>query len=107
MAANRAKALAARDLLCRTLGVTAPAPDSMIGSMASVPLPDGDGRPPAAPYYLEPLQEWLFTEAHIEVPICTWPAPPKRLVRVSAQLYNTPAEYQRLVDALPAGLAIA
>jgi hypothetical protein len=34
-----------------------------------------------------------------------WPAPPRRLVRVSAQLYNRTAQYARLADALRKELA--
>ncbi len=94
MAENRAKALAARAVLCSALGVSAPAPDAMIGSMAAVALPD------APPDERPGLQDALFDEDRIEVPIIPWPAHPKRLVRVSAQLYNRPDEYDRLAAAL-------
>ena len=39
MVRNHALALQARDLLCRSLRVAAPAPDELLGSMASIPLP--------------------------------------------------------------------
>ena len=39
MAANHDLALAARDLLCEAFDVDPPAPDDMLGSMATVPLP--------------------------------------------------------------------
>jgi len=100
---NRALALAARDLLCASLGVAAPAPDDMIGALAAVPLPDGDGVY-APPLYLDALQERLFAEHRIEVPIIPWPHPPHRLVRVSAQLHNTRADYERLATALRSAL---
>ena len=41
----------------------------------------------------------------IEVPIPLWPAPPRRLIRISAQLYNTRAQFARLADALGKELA--
>jgi hypothetical protein len=34
-----------------------------------------------------------------------WPAPPRRLIRVSAQLYNRTEQYARLADALAQELA--
>lgn len=104
MAENRALALAARDLLCATLGIDKPAPDSMIGALAAVPLPPGDGIH-APPLYLDGLQERLFHEHRIEVPVIPWPAPPARILRVSAQLHNVRADYERLAAVLPSLLA--
>ena len=93
MRRNRELALRARDLLCAALGIEKPAPDDMLGSMAAVPLPDGDA---------DALQDELLFTHGIEVPLMPWPQPPKRLLRVSAQLYNTIDDYQRLAGALPA-----
>ena len=90
MRRNHALALQAREVLCRALRVPKPAPDFMLGSLASVPLPDGDG--PA-------LQRELFDRHRIEVPIMPFP-PGKRLVRVSAQLYNSLDEYAALARLL-------
>ena len=104
MEANHTLALRARDLVCETLGVDAPAPDSMIGSMAAVPLPDGDASS-APSLYGDPLQDALWDRHRIEVPVIPWPAPPKRLLRVSAQLHNAPADYERLCAVLPELLA--
>jgi isopenicillin-N epimerase len=99
-ARNRALALEARRLLCAALDVAPPAPDEMIGTLAAVPLPDGDGPPPTSFLYTDPLQDALLERYGIEVPIVPWPAPPRRLVRISAQLYNAPADYERLGRAL-------
>lgn len=87
MRRNRELALRARDVLTNDK----PAPDEMIGAMAAMPLPDGD---PMA------LQDRLLFEHAIEVPIMPWPAPHSRVLRVSAQLYNTIEEYEKLRDAL-------
>ena len=98
---NRNLALQARDLLCNFLGIANPAPDDMLASMAAVPLPDGN-ESTAPSLYGDPVQDKLLFEYGIEVPIVPWPAPPKRLLRVSAQLYNEIADYERLVNALRA-----
>jgi isopenicillin-N epimerase len=99
MRRNHELALAARDLLCRSLGIAAPAPDEMIGSMAAVPLPPGKA---TDTFFLtgDPLQEELFRRYAIEVPVNPWPALPHRVLRVSAQLYNTIDEYAYLAEAL-------
>jgi isopenicillin-N epimerase len=53
----------------------------------------------------DPLQGRLFDAWGIEVPIMRWPAAPKRLLRISAQLYNSPEQYSRLAQALREELA--
>jgi isopenicillin-N epimerase len=104
MARNRALALEARRLLGAAAGTPLPCPDAMIGSLASVVLPDGPTtdigwrRP-------DPLQDRLFDEWRIEVPVMSWPAPPRRLIRISAQLYNARDDYVRLAEALGKELA--
>jgi isopenicillin-N epimerase len=104
MARNHALAVEARGLLCAAAGTPPACPDSMLGSLASVILPDGTmsdvvwGR-------LDPLQTRLFEHWRIEVPVMAWPAPPRRLIRISAQLYNSRAQYARLAEALRKELA--
>jgi isopenicillin-N epimerase len=104
MARNRALALEARRLVGDALGTPPPCPDDMIGSLASVVLPDG---PPADIGWRrpDPLQRRLLDGWGIEVPVMSWPAPPRRLLRVSAQLYNDREDFTRLADALPKELA--
>ena len=73
--------------------------------MAAVPIPDGSSTPPASSLYADPLQVRLVDRHAVQVPIVPWPAPPKRLVRISAQIYNTPSQYEKLAAALRAELA--
>jgi isopenicillin-N epimerase len=101
MRRNRALALEGRDILCQTLNIGHPCPDACIGAMAAVPLPDaGAEEASLPPLYLDPWQEQLLARHGIEVPVIPWPAPPKRLLRISAQLYNERAHYQLLAGAL-------
>jgi isopenicillin-N epimerase len=99
MPMNHALALEARRILADRLDVDLPCPDHMVGSMAALPLPDAVG--PDA----EALHTLLQDEWRIDVPVFAWPAAPKRLVRVSAQIYNHRAQYERLADALDSELA--
>jgi isopenicillin-N epimerase len=94
MPMNHALALEARRILVDRLGLEVPCPDEMVGSMAAVELPDGRG------VDAESLHQMLQEKWRIEVPVFAWPAAPKRLVRVSAQIYNQRAQYERLADAL-------
>jgi isopenicillin-N epimerase len=101
MAHNRGTALAARDRLSAALGVPPPAPDSMIGSLVALPVPSGFGPAPVNGER-DPLQTALFDRFGIELPVFTWPALACRILRVSAQLYNGAADYERLTGALGA-----
>jgi len=99
MRRNRDMALRARNLLCERLAISRPAPDDMLGSMAGIPISDGGSA--VAPWlYGDPLQDALLFEHSIEVPIVPWPQPPQRVLRISAQLYNTMADYEALAGAL-------
>lgn len=90
-------------LLTRTLGQAPPAPTEMIGCMAALRLPDKSG--PATPRSeWDPLQARLYSAYRIEVPVIPWPAPPMRWLRVSGMVYNRPADYGLLADALNAEL---
>lgn len=90
MRRNRALALEARRKLAAALAVPLPCPDELIGTLAALPLPDGEVT----------LQARLYERHRIQVPIVPWPAAPHRLVRVSAQIYNRIDEYQQLGRAL-------
>lgn len=101
MKRNRDLALAARKLLCRTLNIGMPCPDEMIGSLVSLPIPDATSNQPSkSPLYLDPWQDVLMARHKIEVPIIPWPAPPKRQLRISAQLYNSLPQYELLANAM-------
>ena len=98
---NRRLVLEGRRALCEALGIDPPCPEEMIGSLAAVPVPPGpaDARPPS-PLYDDPLQQALLERFAIEVPVISWPAPPQRLVRISAQIYNRAEQYVALASAL-------
>lgn len=100
MAANHELVCAGRNVLCDALAIVHPAPDDMLGSIAAVPLPPDYG----SQSIFDPLTISLRHNHRIEVPVFTWPAPPQRLLRISAQHYNRLDEYVRLAEALLAEL---
>jgi isopenicillin-N epimerase len=101
MKRNHELAVAARRVLCEALHAPPPCPEKFLGSMAALPLPDAERvEAPQSPIYTDPLHDRLLREFGLEVPIVPWPAPPKRWVRVSAQLYNSLPQYRRLGQVL-------
>lgn len=97
MKRNHALVLAARDLLCRALDSEALAPDTMIGSMAAIALPDAVGIDPGG--QLAPLNGRLLADG-FETVVSLWPVWPRQVLRVSAHVYNTLDEYERLAGHL-------
>jgi isopenicillin-N epimerase len=94
MARNRELTLRARAVLLQALELDAPCPDEMIGSMASIPLPTPNPGSAAASLDFAGLHD-RFRQRGIE----TWLYPqPVLLLRLSAQLYNSLPQYERLAS---------
>ncbi|MDZ4829992.1 MAG: aminotransferase class V-fold PLP-dependent enzyme [Phycisphaerae bacterium] len=69
--------------------------DAMIGSMVTVPLPNGiETRFPS----VEACQAALYEHHRIEIPIIAWEN--RWHCRASCQTYNRPEQYRRLADAV-------
>ncbi len=95
MERNHMLVLTARELLCSALGVEPPVPPSMVGSMASIPLPDLAEE--ASANGLSPLTGRLLDRG-MESLVIVWPEWPRQLLRLSAHHYNSIEEYQRLAE---------
>lgn len=98
MRANHDLVLLGQDMICSTLGIDEPVPGDAIGSMATIPLPGP--RAAGTSGDLDPMTARLRDEWNIEVPVFSWRDWPQRLLRISAQLYNTEEDYARLAEAL-------
>ncbi|HUP83283.1 MAG TPA: aminotransferase class V-fold PLP-dependent enzyme [Candidatus Limnocylindria bacterium] len=119
MRRNHELVLAGRQKLLDAVGGQPLAPAEMLGSLAAIDLPDAVTPSPrqvaadaerTATYPHDPLRDALSDEDLVEVPVFAWPhtpsdsAPRRRLLRISAQLYNEPADYDRLASVLAARL---
>ncbi|MDD4603704.1 MAG: aminotransferase class V-fold PLP-dependent enzyme [Bacteroidales bacterium] len=96
MQRNHDLCLEARNLLCQQLNIEKPCPDSMIASMATLPL-----TPPETIVFtdykgVDPFQDRIFREFNMEIPVWCSPNPPTRLIRISVQLYNSLEQYRYL-----------
>jgi isopenicillin-N epimerase len=100
MVSNRNLALKARRILCDALNIDIPCPDNMIGTLASLPLPDDKSNYNFKSLYFEPVYKELIEKYNIEAVTMPWPQFPKRILRVSAQLYNSEKQYKFLASAL-------
>jgi isopenicillin-N epimerase len=111
MRANHELVIEGRRRIAGALGVQTPIPESMLGSMAMIRLPIA----PMPDAEIDALKASIVAEDRIEVPIHGWPVPaarespdalPSAIVnRISGQLYNEPADYDRLAAVLSRRLA--
>ena len=94
---NHALATWAHGLLCERWESEplTPLDGSLLGSMASMRLPDVLIRKFDDP---RALQELLYEKYRVEAPINEWCG--SWILRVSCQVYNKPVEYEQLADAV-------
>ena len=88
-------------LLCRAFEVEpiSPLDGSMLGSTASdSSIPQETSIARSWPASVEALQQRLYSEFQIEVPLMLWNN--QHLLRVSCQIYNEPSDYQRLAEVI-------
>ena len=98
---NHALATRTQEMLCHRFGVEAVSPldGSMLGCMATIPIPDRlqpgeDGPPP------EVMQAELLVKHRVEVPVIDFAG--RRHLRVSCHVYNDSDDYEKLADAMDA-----
>ena len=98
---NHAMAVAMRDFLCEQWGTPPLVPGSLMGSMAVVKLPSNLDFPSLGNPQIFDDSHPIFLalrEAGIIVPVIAWPEPVGDMVRISCQVYNEKADYERLSE---------
>jgi isopenicillin-N epimerase len=100
MARNRALALRGRLIVAQALGIDPPCPESLIGSMATLPLTSLPAGSPKAGLTGDALAGFVFDRRQVEAWFNAWGDENLLLVRLSAQLYNSEEEYARLALAV-------
>jgi len=94
MKRNHDLCIQARDIFCTELGLSPSCPAEMNAGMTTLELPpSGDMEPPG--YKSEDaLQNRIFREYDLELPLWYWSQPPRRTTRLSVQLYNSPEQFR-------------
>ena len=95
---NHQLAVWVQKMLCDRWDVQplSPIDGSMIGSMATLPLPAPLDRL-SLPQSVQ-LQQRLYSEHRIEVPVMCWRG--RTFIRPCCQVYNLPGEYERLAEVI-------
>jgi isopenicillin-N epimerase len=97
---NHTQVLAACQMLSQMLEIPLPCPKTMVGSIATLPLPAKQ----LQSVDHNQLNLMLWQQDKIEVPIIPFPDASHYLVRISSQVYNHAEEFERLAKALKSNL---
>ena len=100
MARNRALTVEARRLPCESLDVPPACPDSMLGTLASIPMASGTYDFTTTALEFDPVEDVLREEYGTEVPVLSCPDGPGSILRIACQIYNTIEEYRYPAPAL-------
>ncbi|HCR54412.1 MAG TPA: aminotransferase, partial [Cytophagales bacterium] len=89
----------AGNLIAEKLGFDLPLRENYIGSILTLPMPDGEE---GFPKFNEtpPLKQKLYEKYQIQVPVFMFPSAPRQWLRISSQLYNNIGQYEYLADCL-------
>lgn len=99
-----------RQVVSRVLGTEPPAPESMLGSICTMYLPRHDAERTArlaarTSKYHDATQDELIRRHRIQVPLWSVAGTADRVIRISAQVYNSREQYDYLAAALEEEMA--
>jgi isopenicillin-N epimerase len=98
---NHNMVIRGRNIICEALSITPPAPDSMIGSISTMILPERMGTTPQRPtMYHDATQDDILHRYRVQAPLWGIPTSPRRFMRISAQVYNSVEQYEYYAAAL-------
>ena len=90
-----------RNKILQALNAEAPAPDELLGSLSTIPLPIPYERPEYFFNHTHPFGRMLYNKYKIQIPIHAWPhSNPRIWIRISAQAYNSLEQYEYLGEVL-------
>jgi isopenicillin-N epimerase len=96
---NHRLAWKAACMISEKTGFDLPVSEKYIGSMVTIPVPDGEE---GFPKFNEnpPLKRKLLEKYLIQIPVFTFPDAPQQWIRISTQLYNSFEQYEYLGECL-------
>jgi len=94
MKRNHEVCMRARDYFCRELGLTPSCPDEMNAGMCIMELPRMGEIDPPGYKDADAVQDRIYREYDLELPLWYWSQPPRRTTRLSAQLYNSDEQFR-------------
>jgi len=97
---NHELAVQGRSILGSAFQTDPLCPEGMLGSMATISLPERLQKHTRKSGKIDSGQAFLYDLFRIEVPFVRTGHPERRCIRISAQLYNTVADYEFLARAL-------